>query len=290
MKILITGGGGFIARNLHEHLQDEHAVVACHRADLDLLDASAVANYLVRQQFDVVIHAATYDAAPKHSTKDPSKVLENNLRMFFNITRCASDFGRMIYFGSGAEFSREHWISRMTEEYFDQHVPTDQYGYSKYLMTHYSAGWSNILNLRLFGVFGKYDDWRVRFISNGCCFTVLDLPIKIHQNRMFDFLNIDDLASIVKRFLKHPPSKSVLNICSGRAIDFRTVAEMIIRVAGKSLPVEILTDGWGREYSGDNSRLREELPDFQFSSLEESIKTLYEWYATNSHLIDRHLL
>ena len=74
-------------------------------------------------------------SAPRFSTKDPSLVLQNNLKMFFNISRCADHFGKMIYYGSGAEFGRENWNPKMQETYFDQNVPTDPYGLSKYIMT-----------------------------------------------------------------------------------------------------------------------------------------------------------
>jgi UDP-glucose 4-epimerase len=135
MKILITGASGFIARNLSEQLSSQHDIVSLNSQELNLLDFQKVFDYLKSSRFDCIIHTATYDAAPKHSIKDPSKVLENNLKMFFNITRCKEFFGKMIYFGTGAEFGRENWIPKMKESYFDQHVPTDQYGLSKYIMT-----------------------------------------------------------------------------------------------------------------------------------------------------------
>ena len=125
MKILITGGNGFIARNLFEHLNNEYTVLSCNSKELNLLESSKVAKFIRKKNFDVIIHTATYDAAPKHSTKKPSKVLEYNLKMFFNIVRFNDYFDKMIYFGSGAEFSRDNWIPRMKEDYFDKHVPTD---------------------------------------------------------------------------------------------------------------------------------------------------------------------
>ena len=131
MKILITGGAGFVARSLFEVLKNDNTVISCNSKELNLLDTSIVYEYIKNNHFEVIIHAATYDAAPKTSTKDPSKVLDNNLKMFFNLARCKDYFGKLIYFGSGAEFGREHWISEMKEDYFDQYVPSDQYGFSK---------------------------------------------------------------------------------------------------------------------------------------------------------------
>lgn len=292
MKILITGGKGFIARNLAEKLEAAHDVSCRGRAELDLLDSVRVADALEAGRFDAVIHTATYDAAPAHSTKDPAKVLENNLKMFFNLVRCRNHFGRMLYFGSGAEFAREHWVPRMGEEYFDRHVPSDPYGFSKYVMTrHVQESRGNLYNLRLFGVFGKYDDWRTRFLANACCRAVLDEPIVMKQNRVFDNLWVEDLARIVGWFLEHQPRHHVYNVCSGTACEFRELAEKVLAAAGKKLAVVAKTGGLGREYSGDNSLLLRELgADFRFTPIDSAIRALYDWQAQNRRLIDREAL
>lgn len=208
MKILITGGNGFIARNLFERLNNEYTLTSLNSKEFNLLDSLNVFDYIKSSQFDVIIHTATYDAAHKHSTKDPGKVLENNLKMFFNIARCKDYFDKMIYFGSGAEFARENWMPKMKEDYFDEHVPVDQYGFSKYIMTKHTQLSPNIYNLRLFAVFGKYEDWRVRFISSACCQAVFDLPVVIKQNVLFDYMYIDDLVNLTKWFIKNPSFKN----------------------------------------------------------------------------------
>ena len=287
MKILITGGNGFIARSLFEQLNNEYPLLSLNSKELNLFDSSKVFDYIKSNQFDVIIHAATYDAAPKFSTKDPSKVLENNLKMFFNIARCKDYFDKMIYFGSGAEFGREYWIPKMKEDYFDQHVPADQYGFSKYIMTKYTQLSNNIYNLRLFAVFGKYDDWRYRFISNACCKAVLNLPIVINQNNAFDFLYIEDLIRIVKWFIDNKPKKQVYNVCSGQSFDFKTLAKKIIEISGKRLEIVLKTENLSIEYSGDNSLLLGELNDFKFTTIDEAIKVLYDWYGANKDILEK---
>ena len=287
MKILITGGAGFIARNLAEQLNNEYTVSSLDVKELDLLDSLKVFDCIKSNKFDVVIHTATYDVVARFSTKDPAKVLENNLKMFFNIARCKDYFGKMIFFGSGAEFGRENWIPKMKEDYFDKHIPTDQYGFSKYMMTKYAQLNKNIYNLRLFGVFGKYDDWRTRFIPNACCHAVLNLPIRINQNKYFDFLHIDDLVKIVKWFIDNKPKNNVYNICTGNVNDFKTLAEKIIKISGKNLDIDIKTEGLGREYSGDNTLLISELKDFKFSSIDDKLKDLYNWYNSNKNIIKK---
>jgi len=286
MKILITGGSGFIARNLSEQLNKEYTVVSLNSKELNLLDSLKVFDCIKSNRFDAVIHTATYDAAPKHSTKDPAKVLEYNLRMFFNVARCKDYFGKMIYFGSGAEFARENWTPRMKEDYFDQYVPTDQYGFSKYIMNKHAQLNKNIYNLRLFAVFGKYEDWRVRFISNACACATLGLPIAINQNRFFDFLYINDLIKIIQWFIDNRPQRSTYNVCTGSVIDFKTIAEKIIKISGKNLSIMIKTEELGREYSGDNTLLLSELNGPRFTPIDESIKTLYGWFEKNKDSIE----
>ena len=278
MKILITGGAGFIARNLTEQLSSAYKITAPNSKQLNLLEASQVEDCLKAKKFDVVIHTATYDAAPKHSLKDPSRVLENNLKMFFNLARGQAYFGKLIYFGSGAEFSREHWQPRMKEEYFDQHVPTDQYGLSKYIMTQYARLNKKIYNLRLFGVFGKYDDWRTRFISSACVNAALGKPVTINQNVFFDLLYVDDLAEIVRWFIEHHPKTNIYNVCTGKVHDFKSLAGKIVKLAGKKIKIKIKRQGWGREYSGDNKLLLSEMRGFEFKPIEDSLKELYHWY------------
>lgn len=157
-------------------------------------------------------------------------------------------------------------------------------------MTKYTQLSTNIYNLRLFGVFGKYDDWRYRFIPNTCANAVLNLPISINQNVIFDYLYIDDLIKIVKWFINNKPKKNVYNVCTGKVYDFKTLAEKIIKISSKNLDIIIKTEGLGREYSGDNSLLMNELNGFEFIPIDKSIEALYDWYDLNKHIIEKDKL
>ena len=52
MKVLVTGAGGFLlGRNLAKSLCQQHEVSAPSRAELDLLDETAVRQYLEEHRF-----------------------------------------------------------------------------------------------------------------------------------------------------------------------------------------------------------------------------------------------
>lgn len=291
MKILITGASGFIGRNLKEHFAKIYTVKTPNHSEVELCDEKCVFKYLKKNSFDIIIHAATHNAT-KTSTKDRSQVLSTNVRMFFNLVKHKDLFGRMFYFGSGAEFDREHYIPHMPEDYFDRYIPTDDYGFSKYIMNRTTREEKNIYNLRLFGCFGRYEDWRIRFISNACCYAVLGKTIPIHQNITIDYLYINDLVKIVQKFLhaRDIPHKDY-NVCTGRGIDLINLAKLVIAASGKNITYTVLKKGKKKEYTGDNKRLLAFTGDLHFTPHTTAVMELYDWYKRHKKLIERsHLL
>lgn len=285
-KVLITGGDGFLAKSFSEQLNQHYDISVCNRAMLDLSDADKVQAYLQEHEFDVIIHTATYDAAPKDSPKDPNKVLEHNLKMFFNLARNKEYFGKMLFFGSGAEFGRENWSESMSESLFDQHVPQDQYGYSKYLMTQYALQTDNIFNLRLFGVFGEYDDWRYRLLSNLCSHAVLGDSISVHQNSKVDFLYVKDLAQIVIWFIENQPKEQAYNVCRGKAYEFAELAKQIRNLSNDKLHVVVNNNDIKKKYGGSNSKLLDEMGGFEFTPMQQALKNMLDWYKANKESIN----
>ncbi len=283
MKILITGGQGFVGKNLFDYLKGTYQLENPGRQKLNLLDSDKVFQYLKENKFDAIVHTAVYDAVAVGSTKDPAKVLEFNLKMFFNLVRAQNFFGKMIYFGSGAEFNREDWQPKMRESYFDTHVPVDQYGLSKYIMTQYALSHEKIYGLRLFGVFGKYDDCKTRVIPNLCSLAAMNLPLVIDQNKYYDYLYAEDLVGIIRWFIEHNPKKKVYNVCTGQTVDFRTIARKITKISGKKLPLKVKKRGLGKEYSGDNHLLLSEIKGFRFTPMDLALKSVYNWYEQNKN-------
>jgi GDP-L-fucose synthase len=284
MRILLTGGSGFIGRNLADNLGPSHTVLAPLSTELDLLQEDAVRHYLISHSCDVVVHAAT--TRSNRRVKAPADMLDRNCRMFFNLMRNQGRFGKLIHFGSGAEYSRVQLPARVREDYFDTRVPRDAYGFSKYICAKYVERSDRVVNLRLFGVFGPYEDYTVRFISNACCRAVKGRPIVVRQNVLFDYLYVKDLARITQWFIENDAQEKAYNVCTGRPVGLTDVAGIVSRIAGHEAEpmVSILADGMGPEYSGDNSRMLQEMGGYQFCNLADAIADLYAWYGRHKGL------
>ena len=287
MRLLITGGAGFIGRNLAEQLASSYQVLAPSSAELDLLSEQAVREYLGAHRFDVVVHAAT--TRSNRRLPAPPDLLDRNCRMFFNLVRNQSQFGKMIHFGSGAEYDRVQLPPRVREDDFDTRVPRDAYGFSKYICAKYIERSERIVNLRLFGVFGAYEDYTVRFISNACCRALKGLPILLRQDIAFYYLYVKDLVKLTMWFIENDARGKAYNVCTGQPVALSQLARMIARVSGqvsgRSPNVSVLNEGMAPEYSADNSRMLTEIGQYRFWDTEGAIRDLYAWYERN-HDID----
>jgi GDP-L-fucose synthase len=122
------------------------------------------------------------------------------------------------------------------------------------------------------------------------CKAIFDLPLTIKQNRMFDYIYIDDLMPILDHFIQFPTTYKAYNITPNESIELYTLAEKVKMVSGKNLPIVLAHEGMGLVYSGDNSRLRKEMKDLQFTPIIKAISKLYKWYSANRDLIKKENL
>jgi len=284
-KVCITGARGFIGKNLVEHMARTHEVCAVDMAELDLVDEAAVDRFLEDGRFDVVIHTAVWGAS-RNASLDQNLVLRNNLLMYLNLARRSHRYGKMIYFGSGAEYCQQLSSPLAPESALDRHLPQDDYSLAKYLMAHVTRMRSGVYELIPFAVYGKHEDWVIRFISNACCKALFDLPITIRQNRQYDYLYVDDLSHIAQWFMDNDPEKRRFNVCTSQPVELLALARMVRQVSGKDLPIEVEHPGMGREYSGDNSRLLAAMGGYDFKPHRQGIEQLYGWYSDNRDHID----
>jgi GDP-L-fucose synthase len=166
-------------------------------------------------------------------------------------------------------------------------MPADPYGLAKLLCNEDARRRARITNLRLFGVYGPHEGYLFRFISNSIVKTLLEMDIVVRQDVVFDYLYIEDLVRVVARFLEQDPDLSDVNLTPTESISLRQILATISSVSSSRSRVRFETDGLNYQYTGDNGRLVEALPDFRFLSYEEGIRRLYEHYASRRETLDR---
>lgn len=287
-NILITGAGGFVGKNLSESLDSKiYNITSLRRKDLDLLDASQVEKFFKKNYFDVVINCATVGGTRKTGYDiNCTDIVKKNLQMFFNITRSIDETTHLINFGSGAEYNKRNSIVKKSEDEFDKRVPQDDYGYSKYVISKYIQKSKNITCLRIFGLYGKYEDYTFKFISNSIVKNLLNLPIVINQNVVFDYLYIDDLIKIIDKFIQKKPQNNILNVTPTKSIDLVTIIDIINEISNFKNEIIVLNEGLNKEYTGDNTKLLKNINKFEFTPYKKGITNAYKYYKNILNEID----
>jgi len=277
LKILVVGSNGFIGKNIVEAFENnsEYLVLKPRRAELNLLDTGVVNEYMKANKPDVVIQSAVNI----HS-------LHDNIRMYFNVRRCSGYYGKSIVIGSGAEYDMKHYYPKMEESYFNTYVPDDIYGLSKYVIANdVENSRDNAVNLRVFGIFGRYEDYRRRFISNNICRAMCGYDILINQNMKFDYLYVDDFLKILELFINRPLGYRSYNICAKSTVELLLLARMIQEIHGDdNVRVSVKNEGMKPEYSGSNGRFVGEFGSFNYTDMKVAVRELYDWYKNSVDL------
>ena len=288
-KILITGGTGFIGRNITEsYLGNKYELVAPRRSELNLADDDSIQQYFAKHSFDVVIHSA---AKPGHrNAGDTSSLLLTNSRMMSWLLKYQDRWGKLLNMGSGAVYDMRNYQPKMKESYFGTHIPADEHGYNKYMFGKLLPTLEHVYDFRIFGIYGKYEDYAIRFISNAICKALFDQPITLRQNRKFDYLFIDDLTPILEYFIEHDPTDKAFNITPDSAVGLLDIAHTVQNIDGNKVQVKVAQEGTGIEYSGDNGLLSSTMKTVNFTPIEAGIKKLYDWYAANKETLNKELL
>lgn len=287
-KVLILGASGFIGRNLKEYLEqnEKYVVLSPTRKELDVLDIDSVKAYFKDLYVDVVFHCAIFCAKTE---SDTGVIVENDLRMYYNLKNVKEHYVKMIYIGSGAEYDKTRDIMQVTEEMIDQ-IPKSEYGFAKYVIGQDIEKSDNIYNFRVFGLFGKYENWISTFISGCCCKAVKGYPLSIRQNVYFDYLWIDDFCKVASWAIEHNLKYHTYNVTSGKRVSLEEIAQIVKNVSNKKLECYVCQEGLAKEYTACNERLLNEIGYDYVTPIEEAVGTLYKWYEENQEIIDMKTL
>ncbi len=110
MKILLTGAGGLVGRNLLEHPEAaRHEILTPSSKDLDLRQRGDVERYMQNRGVEAVIHCAGRVGGIQANIANPAGFLVENLEMGINTVQAAQEAGvkRLLNLGSSCMYPRE---------------------------------------------------------------------------------------------------------------------------------------------------------------------------------------
>jgi GDP-L-fucose synthase len=273
-KVLLTGGSGFIGRNIINHLGTVCELYAPKRDELNLFCEDDVREYIQTHHIDIVIHSAMPNPV-KNNLDKAERMVEDSIRMFMNLYQAQDCYERMYMIGSGAEYDKSRDIVQIKEEEEGRSIPKDSYGLAKYTMNQLVEHSDKQCNLRIFGCYGPTDH-ESKFITHAirCCMRNEDITIR--QNCYFDYMHVSDLANILEYFIYHVPEYRAYNVCTGTRHTLEEIAGMVREQMCTDNQIVMLKAGWNKEYTGSNERLLGEMGDYRFMSLSEGIKAQIE--------------
>jgi GDP-L-fucose synthase len=288
MNIFITGSNGFIGTHLKEYLNKNYSkynLFTPSSKDLDLVNEEAVDNYILGNKIDIIIHLA--NKGGDRTTVDMKNVTEYNLRIFFNIAKHEKNVKKIISFGSGAEYSKHKPIVDAHEEDYLDAQPLDEYGFYKSITSKYIEKSDNIVQLRIFGAYGEYENYRFKFISNSIVKNLLKLPIIINKNVYFDYIYINDLLKMIDWTIHNESKEKIYNATTGIKIDLITLANLVNETSDFKSEIKILNEGLNNEYTSNNERIMKELKNFEFTSHKKAIQKMREYFKANLEKLDK---
>lgn len=310
MKILITGGAGFIGSHLIGFfLQNTDYDIICvdnfnnfyaprikkaniepflsnHRFTLlkgDIRDANLLKNALTDVEF--VFHEAA-QAGVRISVYDPKNTHDINASGSLNLLQVAidSDIKKFINASSSSVYGRIKYLP------LDEKHPTcpiSPYGVSKLMVEHYCRVFSDLYgletcSLRYFTVYGP----RMRPDLAIHIFTQKALnnePITIFGNgkKTRDFTYIDDIIRANVFAMEH--GKNEYNIGGGHYISIQSLAEEIIRINASSSIIQ-----YEKPFKGDAdhtyaniTKAKQELGWYPQVPIEDGLKRYAAWIQTS---------
>ena len=304
MRVLVTGGAGFIGSHVVRYLLDRgHAVrvlddLSSGRrehvpAGVDFREGSITDPDAVRavvDSVDAVVHLAAI-ASVAQSVEAPSATHEVNLGGTIRLAEAASAAGvtKLVYASSAAVYGA---IEREAHCEDDQTAPITPYAIDKLTGEHYLQFFAlqhglDVRALRFFNVYGPrqlpsspYAGVIARFATA----VLQDQPVTVfgdgEQTR--DFIAVSDVATIVARHAEQgvaPGQMQVMNVCNGTSASLHDLIDTLSRATGRAPRVryEPVRDGDIRRSRGNDERLTTWFAERPRTGFAEGLARVLEW-------------
>lgn len=291
MNIFITGANGFVGSHLKEYLNNlyfEYVLFTPSSIELDLANEEAVDGYILSNKIDIIIHLA--NKGGDRTSVNMKNITEYNLRIFFNIVKHEKNVKKIISFGSGAEYGKHKPIVNAKEEDYLDTQPLDEYGFYKSITSKYIEKSEKLVQLRIFGAYGEYENYRFKFISNTIVKNILELPIIINKNVYFDYIYINDLLKMIDWTIHNKTKEKIYNVSTGARIDLLSLANLVNETSEFKSEIRVINDGLNNEYTSNNQRIIDEIGNFNFTSHKDAIIKMREYFRYNLKNIDKDII
>lgn len=321
MKILITGGAGYIGSHTVKELQDKnHEVlvfdnliyghqeaITCPLIVGDLLNKEEINKVFQKNHFDAVIHFAAYALAGESMTV-PAKYFENNLQGGVNLLEAMKQYGvKKIVFSSTCAIYG--YPDKLPVEEEESKKPVSVYGESK-LIFEKILNWYNHLFeiknvcLRYFNASGAALDGTLGEDHQPETHIIpIAMEVALGKRGSFqifgddyetpdgtnirDYIHVVDLATAHLKAVEYLNSESTsnyFNLGTGHGYSNKEILETIKKVADKDFPVQIgpRRPGDPAQIYADNTKIKNVLGwQPRYSDLETIIKTAWRWHKSH---------
>lgn len=307
MRVLITGGAGFIGSNLARHILREAPgtqvrvlddfstgrISNLEGVDVEIIEGSVADPGVVEgalEEVDAVVHLGALGSVPR-SVKDPVSSHIANLTGTLTLLEAARQSNAYVVFASSSSVYGAN--PKLPKSEFDWTRPMSPYAVTKlgaeaYVIAYGFAFGMATLAFRFFNVYGPYqpaDHDYAAVIPKFLDSALNDRPLVVHgdglQSR--DFTHVDTVCaalwSAVSRRLALPDP---VNLAFGTRTTLMELIDVIASETGASVKVEHVEPRAGdvRASQSDGVRLREHFPDVAPVSLRDGIASTVRWFTS----------
>ena len=251
MKIIITGGSGFIGSHIATQLKKEHNVTIFDMkkniADIDFIKGDVTNLESVKSSIsncDLVVHLAA-SLGVVNVERHPVQTLDVNLGGTKNVLEaCRANNIKKIIFSSSSEVYGEPIKVPIKET--DKAIPITTYGISKFTAEEYIKSYSKNYGIeytifRLFNVYGSTQDTRwvlPEFVDKA----ISNKQISVHSDgsQVRAFCYVSDIVSAFQSALETANSE-IINVGNDSyPISIKDLAEKIISLTNSQSQIKFV--------------------------------------------------
>jgi len=260
MKVLITGGAGFIGSHIVEHFQGKATVVVldnlrtgfkkningfeCRFIEGSVTDTVAVKEAV--KGVDYLFHLAAMISVPE-SMQKPKECVEINTQGTLTVLEEAARAGvKKLCFSSSAAVYGDSPKLPKTEDMLPE--PKSPYAVTKldgeyYCRMFHNEGWLKTACMRYFNVFGPRQDPKSQYAAAVPIFidkALRNEPITIFGDGLQtrDFIYVKDVVAANVFLAERPELAGVYNVACGRSITIQELAEKIVMLTGSKSTIQ----------------------------------------------------